>query len=138
MIRRFVSFAISEDKAPVGDTAMIFDKFFFGNKVYDGFVTYEIIGHGFNAVFNSLQICARFRHYETFAEVHLVTGCIGPFATAHQVKILLFGNGVLLAVFYSGNPSNGIRMPLAYTLTPEGIGFPLRQCAFTQQPQKRE
>ena len=133
-----IGLAVAEYEASVRNAAVVCFEFFFGNKMNDGFVAYEIVGHGLDGRFNGSQVGPFFGNHEAFTQVHLVAGGIGAFTAADGFQIFFLGNGVLFAVLYAGNAADSIGMALAYALAPEGVGFAFRQHAVAQYAQQGE
>ena len=112
---------VAEYKTAMRNATVVSLKFFLRNKMHCGFVADEVVWHGLDSRFNSLQIGAFFRYHKAFPQVHLITGGIRSLTAADGFQIFFLGNGILLAIFYAGDAADGIGVTLAYALAPEGV-----------------
>ena len=100
---------------------MIGDQLFLRNKVDGGVVIGEVVGHGFDGIFDFGCVCAVLKHNVALAGMLFARGQRRIFAGAHRGEGFIHGDGVLLGVFDAGNAADGVRMTLTDALAPEGV-----------------
>ena len=113
----------TNNKTAMRNSAVITFQFFFRNKMYGCIIVGKVIWHGLDLLFDTCQICAFFSNNKTFSCMFLSCCQFRIFSVSYRFQSSLYRNCILLAVFYSVNSSNCIRVPLAYAFSPESIIF---------------
>ena len=108
------------------------------NEVNRCVIISEVVGHGLDFVFNACQICAFLSHNIAFSCVFFSCGQLRVFACSYLFQCRRNGNGILLAVLYALNASDGIGMSLTYASAPEGVILAVGQNAVADQSLQAE
>ena len=124
----------ADHKAPVGQTAVVLLQFFLTDEVDGGVIIREIVGHGHNGLFHRLGVGPFFQHHITFPGVLLPGGQFRLAAAAHRFQGCFHRHRILLGVFDTGNPADGVTVALADPFAPEGIILSFRQDGVAVQP----
>lgn len=122
-----------DHKAPVGDAAVVPLQLLLGDKVDGGVIVGKIVGHGDDLPLNAGQVGPLLRHYKALPGVLLAGGQLRRAPRPDSLQGLGHGDGVLPGVLHPVDPADGVGVPLADPLPPEGVALPLGQDGLGQQ-----
>ena len=127
----FSAFTRAKNEAAMWNAFVVAIKFFLRNEVYYSFITYEVVFHSFDFVFNFSFVRIRSSHYIALTKVTFVAINVWSFTIADSFKVLFFRNSVLTSIKNTINTTNSIGVTLGNATAPECIRFTLRQDAFS-------
>ena len=125
------AFTRTKNEATMWNTLVVAIKFFLGNEVDYSFVTYEVVFHSFDFVFDFCFVCIRSSYYIAFTKVTFVAINVWSFTVADSFKVLFFRNRVLTSIKNTIDATNSIGVTLGHATAPECIRFAMRQDAFS-------
>ena len=106
--------------------------------MYGRIIIREIVRHSLDLFLDFRCICSFFEDNETLPRVFLPCRKVRIFAISDSLKRCIYRDRILLRIFDSLDPADGIGMPLAHALSPECIVFPVRKDGVCIQPVERE
>ena len=113
-------------KPAVGNAAVVTEQFFRGDKMHRSVVIGKIGRHSLNFILNASLVRIRVCHHIAYPFMLFTCRKLRIAAGTHLFQGRFHGNGVLPGIQHALHPADGIGMPLADPLTPEGIALSLR------------
>ena len=113
----------ADDKATMGNTAVVTLHLFLGNKMHRGIVVCKVVRHCLDGIFHCCRIRAFLQYYKAFSGVFFSGGEVLVFTASNRCQCAFHRNGVLLGILYAGNTAHCIGMSLAHAFAPESIIF---------------
>ena len=87
----------------------------------------KIVRHGFDLFLHLFRVCAFLQHYKTLSCMFLSRCQIRIFSVSHRFQRALHRDRVLFRIFHAFHSADSVRMPLADSLSPEGIILSFRK-----------
>ena len=131
MTSAICTFTRAKNEATMWNAFVVAIKFFLRNEVYYSFITYEVVFHSFDFVFNFSFVSIRSSHYIALTKVTFVAINVWSFTIADSFKVLFFRNCVLTSIKNAIDTTDSIGVTLGNTTTPECVRFSMRQDAFS-------
>ena len=107
--------------------AVVLFQLFLCDKGNRRIIIIKIIRHCLDGLFNLLKVCPFFRHYIAFPQMLVPCGKLRLASAPYAFHGVLNRHGILDGILYAFHAPDGVRMPLAYALSPECIGASLYQ-----------
>ena len=111
----------TEYEAAVVELAVVSCELFLGDEVYCGVVVSEVVGHFLDSLLDESLVSAFLSNYEALSGVLLSCGEFRVGAGSYCIESSGNGDGVLLAVLYARDSSDGVGVSLGYALAPECV-----------------
>ena len=117
----------TEYEAAMWNTTMVLSKLFLTDKMYSSVIIGEVVRQFLDFLLNCCLICTFFSYNKALTGVLLAGSELRIGAASYSSQCLIYRNGVLLAILYTLDAADCIRVTLADSFAPKSIIIAVRQ-----------